>query len=463
LKESRGRRHLPVAAAYDQVRGKIDVAAQDLGERRLKNIAEPVRVYAISPTARASPLPHTTRVQRLSIVVLPLANLGGDSEHDYFVDGIAESLTTDLSRIPGAFVIARNTAFTYKGRTIDVRQLGDELGIRYAIEGSVQRSGTRLRVNVELLDTESGGHLWAERFDRDTGELFDIQDEIVARVARALDVELTAAEARRAKRGYAADLDSIDFTFRGYAAFNRSLSPENLTEADQFFETALTLEPRNAQALVGRALARLAFASSYTKDERATHLARAETAAIQALALAPNYAKAHRALGEIYIYTNRTMLGIAELEQAIALDRNHAHAYAMLGLAQVALGHAQEAAGRIAQAFRLSPRDAFAYLWCTNAGAAKLLLGRDDEAVVWLGRAIETNRTYPLTHFLLAAALAQQGQAAKARIAAAAGLALNPTFTIRRYRQGALSDNPTHLAQRERVIEGLRRAAVPEE
>jgi tetratricopeptide (TPR) repeat protein len=180
------------------------------------------------------------------------------------------------------------------------------------------------------------------------------------------------------------------------------------------------------------------------------------------IAMAP-MAKAHRALGEIYIYTNRTMLGIAELEQAIALDRNHAHAYAMLGLAQVALGHAQEAAGRIAQAFRLSPRDAFAYLWCTNAGAAKLLLGRDDEAVVWLGRAIETNRTYPLTHFLLAAALAQQGQAAKARIAAAAGLALNPTFTIRRYRQGALSDNPTHLAQRERVIEGLRRAAVPEE
>lgn len=228
----------------------------------------------------------------------------------------------------------------------------------------------RLRVNVELIDTESGGHLWAERFDGDTGELFDIQDEIVARVARALDVELTAAEARRAERGYAADLDSIDFTFRGYAAFNRSLSPENLTEADQLFETALTLDPRNAQALVGRALARLAFASSYTRDERATHLATAETAAVQALALAPNYAKAHRALGEIYIYTNRTMLGVAEVEQAIALDRNHAHAYAMLGLAQVALGHAEEAEGRVAQAFRLSPRDAFAYLWCANAGAA---------------------------------------------------------------------------------------------
>jgi TolB-like protein len=242
------------------VHGKIDARFSDQGEQLLKNIVRPVRVYRVELGALGVLPPAPTAASpsgppRLSIVVLPFANRGDDLAQEHLVDGVLESLTTDLSRIPGAFVIARNTAFTYKGKSVDVRQLGRELGIRYVLAGSVQRGGTRLRVNVELLDAESGGHLWAERFDRDGGELFEIQDEIVARLARTLDVELTPAEARRAERVQRGDFDALALTFGGWAAFNRGLTPESLTEADHCFEQALTLDPRSAQALVGRALA----------------------------------------------------------------------------------------------------------------------------------------------------------------------------------------------------------------
>ena len=188
------------SAAYDQVRGKIDIAAQDRGEQHLKNIAEPVRIYALSPAHPAAAAPHTTVAPRLSIVVLPFVNLGGNTGQDYFVDGVTESLTTDLSRIPGAFVIARNTAFTFKSKPVDARAIGRELGVRYAMEGSVQGGGDRIRVNAQLIDTETGAHLWAERFDKPRADIFDMQDEITTRLARIVGIELVAAEGRRAER-----------------------------------------------------------------------------------------------------------------------------------------------------------------------------------------------------------------------------------------------------------------------
>jgi adenylate cyclase len=190
--------------AYRQVKARLDLNVSDLGAKQLKNIAEPVRVYSlevgVSAQARpVAPLPQSS-APRLSIAVLPFTNLGGDSEQEYFVDGVTESLTTDLSRIAGSFVIARNSAFSYKGKSPDVRQIGRELNVRYVLEGSMQRGGNRLRVNVQLVDAETGNHIWAERFDKPVADLFDMQDEIVSRLANTLNAQLIAAEAHRTER-----------------------------------------------------------------------------------------------------------------------------------------------------------------------------------------------------------------------------------------------------------------------
>jgi adenylate cyclase len=190
--------------AYWQVKGRLDLSVTDLGPTRFKNIAEPIRVYSleVGQPAQAkpapTPVPEKSAPPRLSIVVLPFANIGGDPEQEHFVDGVTETLTTDLSRIRGALVIARNTAFTYKGKPLDVKTIGRELNVRYVLEGSVQRGGNRMRVNVQLIDAETGNHLWAERFDKPLADLFDMQDEIVSRLANALDAQLISAEARRA-------------------------------------------------------------------------------------------------------------------------------------------------------------------------------------------------------------------------------------------------------------------------
>jgi TolB-like protein/class 3 adenylate cyclase len=212
------------SSAYDQVRHKVGVEFADLGEQNLKNIPHPVRAYAVVPE-KPSPATHAESAwrgalsaPRLSIVVLPFANLSGDPEQEYFVDGITESLTTDLSRISGSFVIGRHTAFTYKNKAVDLKQVGRELNVRYVLEGSVQRSGSRLRVNVQLNDAGTGNHLWAERFDKPLANLFDMQDEIVSRLANTLNAQLIAFEARRAERSL--HPSALDLYFQGMARWN---------------------------------------------------------------------------------------------------------------------------------------------------------------------------------------------------------------------------------------------------
>src|SRR5271157_5081913 len=206
--------------AYRQVKGRLDLAVTDLGPTQLKNIAEPIRVYSleVGAPAQAKPAPASAPEKsappRLSMVVLPFANIGGDPEQEHFVDGVTESLTTDLSRIRSAVVIARNTAFAYKGKPLDAKTIGRELNVRYVLEGSVQRGGNRMRVNVQLIDAETGNHLWAERFDKPLTDLFDMQDEIVARLANALNAQFVAAEARRAERS--PNPDSMDLYFQGW-------------------------------------------------------------------------------------------------------------------------------------------------------------------------------------------------------------------------------------------------------
>ena len=209
--------------ACDHVRGKIDADFVDLGDQTLKNIARPVRVYAvkigsdITPAMPAASAPIKQTPLRLSMVVLPFANMGGGPEQEHFVDGVTESLTTDLSRIRGAIVIARNTAFTYKSKPLDVKTIGRELNVRYVLEGSVQRGGNRMRVNVQLIDAETSNHLWAERFDKPLADLLDMQDEIVARLANALNAQLVAAEARRAEQAPNPELDGPVFSRLGLA------------------------------------------------------------------------------------------------------------------------------------------------------------------------------------------------------------------------------------------------------
>jgi TolB-like protein/class 3 adenylate cyclase len=455
------------ASAYDQVYGKIGTGFADLGEQSLKNIARPVRAYAVIPdgpgpvmhTGLASP--HPIPPPHLSIVVLPFVNIGDDPKQDYLVDGITESLTTDLSRIRGSFVIARNTAFAFKGTSADVRQIGRALNVRYALEGSVQRSGKRLRVNVQLVDAETGNHLWAERFEKPIADLFDIQDEVVSRLANALDSELTQAEARRASRSPLRD--TMDLYFQGRACWNRGMTPEHLALARDFFERALALDSRNIHALVGLALLMATIAGSFASDERAAELTAAETMLNRALSMDPHFAAAHLALGAVQMFTNRAAQGIRECEHALALDRNLADAHGCIGMAKYFIGRAEETEAHIREALRLSPRDIFVYRWMLFVGIAKAQTGADAEAAVWLRRSIEANRNFPLAHFHFAEVLALLGKLDEARAAAQAGLALDPSFNLRRYRVNALSDNPAYLAGRQRSCEGMRLAGVPEE
>jgi TolB-like protein len=453
------------SSAYEQVSGKLSIEFADLGEQTLKNIARPIRAYIVvregagggtQPAALRTPItaPH------LSMVVLPFANFGDDPEQDYFVDGVTESLTTDLSRISGSFVIARNTAFTFKDKAVNVRQVGRELNVRYVLEGSVQRSGKRLRVNVQLIDAESGKHLWAERFEKPVADLFDMQDEIVSRLAQALDAQLVLAEARRAER--LRNPDVLDLVFQGFASVYHGPTREHLIRARGFFERALAIDARSVGALVGIASVDATMGAYILTDDRSARLSTAETNAIRALTLDPHRALAHRVLGTIYNMTNRSAQGIAECEQALALDRNLADAHAVIGMAKYYLGRAGETEGHILEAFRLSPRDIFAHRWMHFVGMAKMQLGADAEAAVWLRRSVEANRNSPFTHFLLAGVLGFQGSLDEARAAAAAGLALNPGFTISLMRASQPSDNPTFLAGRERLYSGMRLAGVPE-
>jgi TolB-like protein/class 3 adenylate cyclase len=285
------------SSAYDQVRGKVAVEFTDWGERDLKNIARPVRAYAIIGESvgghtQAAPAVSTIQsVPYLSIVVLPLSNIGGDPDQEYFVDGVTESLTTDLSRMVGSFVIGRNTAFTYKGKHVDLKRVGRELGVRYALEGSVQRSGNRMRINIQLIDTQTGNHLWAERFDKPVGDLFDMQDEIISRLAGSLNAQLVAAEARRAER--TPDPNSLDLYFQGLACANQGWTPEHMTKARAFFARASMLDPNNIEALVGTAMADAMSGSGHMTDERAARFASAEAALTKALYLVPEHASAH--------------------------------------------------------------------------------------------------------------------------------------------------------------------------
>jgi TolB-like protein/Flp pilus assembly protein TadD len=452
--------------AYRQVKGRLDLMVNDLGQTELKNIAEPIRVYSleIGPAAQISVAPAAAVAEkpappRLSIVVLPFTSLGVDLEHEMFVDGVTESLTTDLSRLSNAIVVSRNTASTYKGKSVDAKQIGRDLNVRYVLEGSIQRGGSRMRVNVQLIDAITGNHLWAERFDKTMADPFDMQDEIVSQVANQLRPELIAAEARRAESEE--NPDSMDLYFQGVQWFNKG-GPDNIERARELFERAVALDPTNVDALVGAARADVIVGAIYTTDHRAERLAAAEALLIKGVSIAPRNYWAHLWLGFIQIQTNRASRAIGELQQALALNRNLGAAHAWTGQAKITMGRAEEAEAHVSEAFRLSPNDAVGFMWTHMRGLAKLHLGADEEAVAFFRRSVDASRNYPLNHFYMAAALALLGRLDEARAEVKAGHALAPNYSIARFLSMAESDNPTYLKQRERILGGLRQAGVPE-
>ena len=456
------------SSTYDQVRGKVGIEFADLGEQNLKNIDHPVRAYALvrdepSPTTHAERARSDARsAPRLSIIVLPFANLSGDPEQDYFVDGVTESLTTDLSRISGSFVIGRHTAFTYKDKAVDLKRVGRELNIRYVLEGSVQRSGNRLRVSAQLIDAESGNQLWGRRFDKPVANLFDMQDEIVSRLANSLDAELIAAEARRAE--HSLHPDAMDLVFQGKSLLNKGMHPDHLAQARIFFEKAVAHDPESIEPMLGLARVDLRLGAAFLTDDFLARHAAAEATLTRVLSLAPNNAEAHLLLGLVQVFTKRAAQGVAQIEQALALDHNLATAHAVVGWTKYVLGRGEETEAHVNEAFRLSPRDTDTHIWSTWVGLAKVQRNADTEAVVWFRRSLDANRNHAAVHFVLAAALARLGELDQARAAVKVGLALNPQFTTRRYRNvtSSWSDDPTFLAGCERNIEGMRLAGVPE-
>ena len=451
--------------AYRQVKGRLDLLVSDLGQKELKNIAEPIRVYSleVGRPAAAKPAPlelpaQTSGPPRCSIVVLPFANLGGGPEHEHFVDAVTDSLTTDLSQMSNTVVVARHTAFAYKGKTVDARQVGRELNVRYLLEGSIQRGANRIRVNAQLIDAGTGNHLWADRFDKPMADLFDMQDEIVSHVANQLRGEVIVAEARRAEQEL--HPDSLDFYFRGVATFNKG-GLENLSTARALFEKSVELDPTNVDSIVGAARVEV-LRALYGYGDRAKSLAAAEAAVLKGLSIQPRNHWAHLWLGFIQVHTNRGARAIGEFERALTLNRNIGVAHAWIGLAKITLGRAEEAAAHVAEAFRISPVDGGAFLWRSIEGQAKLCLGEDEEAADLFRRSLDVSRNYLLNHFYLAAALERLGRHSEAEAEVTTGLAAAPNFNLSHFRQAAESDNSIYIAQRQGVIEAMRKAGVPE-
>jgi TolB-like protein/Tfp pilus assembly protein PilF len=435
-------------------RGYVLVVAEEPNDNKVSSVAmasTPSAVEALSPSAS---MPH------LSIVVLPFANLGGDPRQEYFVDGVTESLTTDLSRIAGSFVIARNTAFTFKGKAADVRQIGRDLSVRYVLEGSIQRAGNRFRLNAQLTDTETGGHVWAERFDKPAADLLDMQDEIVSRLANTLNAELIKAEARRAE--LSPNPDAMDLYFQGRAIISKGVTPAFMSRARHFFVRAMAVDQGNVEAAIAAAQVDVSVGSAFLSDDSSAHFEAAETALNGVLLRVPNHPRAHMLLGAIQIQTDRASNGIAECRQALLLDRNMADAHGFIGLGKYQLGRGEEVEQHILEALRLSPRDTRAFLWLMFVGMGKLTTNADVDAIDWFRRSLDANRNHALSHFQFAAALALVGDLKEARSIANAGLALDQSFTVRRYRINAKGNNPIYLARRERFYNGMRMAGIPE-
>ncbi len=489
---------------HTQIRGTVDLAFKDLGDQQVKNIPEPMRVFKVlldAPAAEhtAAPAPATKQSLRRplavaglvvvvivaglaywqrpwapreepatvenmafplpdkpSIAVLPFTNMSGDPEQEYFADGMTEDLITDLSKVSGLFVIARNSSFSYKGQQVKVRQVAEELGVRYVLEGSVRRADNQVRINAQLIDATTGGHLWADRYDGDLTDVFGLQDEVTRKIVAALAVTLTVDEQERLNQTVEANPEAYDMLLRGLGRLRRYTRQTNI-EAREFFEQAIALDPGYARAHgdVGLTYA-LEVGFGWTEDlepalERALEFLNA------ALALDETVPQVYFALNNTYIWLNRLEDAIVAAQRAIDLDTNFADGYAALAFTLNYAGRPVESLAAIRKAMRLNPRYPFLYRW--NVGHSFLLMERYDEAIEAFESVVAVNPEFPVAHLTLAVAYAQSGRIEDAEWEAEEILTLLPGFTIERDRRRHPYLNPADM---ERYLQGLRKAGLPE-
>jgi adenylate cyclase len=479
--------------AWRQVKSRLDLRVDDLGPVQLKNIAEPVRVYSLqvghsaqaklaTETKRPGQKKHAVlasllllavllilmlggvwyfflgagqKAAHLSIVVLPFTNLSGDPNQDYFADGITENLTTDLSRIRDSFVIARNTAFAFKGKNIPAKEISKELGVRYVLEGSVQRDQNRVRVNAQLIDGKTGAHLWAERFEEDVADMFKLQDQVVARLANTLGSELVKAEAESG--AHSGNPDAIDLTMRGWAILNQPqlfADTDGLAKALGLFERALKLDPNNVDALVGAALTeRNDYV--YGLAEKPGQIAKIEALLADAIRIDPTNARAHTVRAMIYRSTKRTKQAAEAAQNAVRLNPNYAPAYAQLAQDLITPAELPEALAFVDQAIKLSPRDPEMGRWHMVKGMTYNYMGRYEDAILQEQAALDSGYSTWTVYVHLAVANAFLGRQSEAIAAGALARKLNPKLTVKWY--------SSRLDAPEAIHEGLRKAGVPEQ
>jgi adenylate cyclase len=450
--------------AYRQVKARLDLAVTDLGPTQLKNITESIRVYSIEvgkPTqakpAPRAPAPEKTAPPRLSIVVLPFKNLSSDSSQDYFADGVTENLTTDLSRIRNSFVIARNTAFTFKDKAVDAKQIAKELGVRYVLEGSVQRDQNRVRVNAQLIDGETGAHLWADRFQEDVADLFKLQDDVVARLANALSYELIRAEAETATRSK--NPDSIDLVMRGRGEIlhwaQQPPTKDNILAVRALFERALEIDPNDADALAGSANTYLSeYAHGWT-DPETDYDAKILGQTDRSIALARDNAWPY-SLKSLYLHISlRPSDALRVANAGLALNSSYAFLFAWRASAENYLGQFEQAKSDVQQAMRLSPRDPWIGNWHNLMADAELGLGHFDAAIEGANKAIDAGFRIWFSYLNLAAAHALKGDTERATAALAEARRLNPKLSVEWLTARKPILQPT--------FDALRKAGLPEE
>jgi TolB-like protein/class 3 adenylate cyclase len=482
--------------AYRQVKSRLDLKAIDLGPVPLKNIAEPLRAYSLEvgapPAARSPPqadqaksapkrrssfAPLATAIAafillaaaggwymlggrserpasagHVSIVVLPFANLSGDPSQDYLPDGITDNLTTDLSRIRNAVVIARNTAFTYKGKSVDAKKIGEELDVRYVLEGSVQREQNRVRVSAQLIDAETGNHLWADRFEEDMADLFNLQDEVVGRLANALDFQLLKAEAE--KSAQSKNLDAIDLDMRAVAYLWKPQTKDSMAEARALFEQALKLDPNFADAMAGLAWT---YAFDYVygwPSPDVDYDAKIIGWADRSVALVPDNAYGYAAKTFYLNSSNRPREALAVADVGLAHNPNAAFLFSLRSDAEFALDRFEQAKSDALQALRLEPRGPLTGGAQLALGRAEWGLGRLDAAIDEYRRGIVAgNHDFP-TYGSAAALYASADKMEEAKSALAEARRLNPNFTVKW---------ATARGWKPFVLDGLRKAGLPEE
>jgi adenylate cyclase len=441
----------------DFVDGTPELVLEDLGERELKNIARPVHVFRIAPPqavggaqAAAPAVPH-----KPSIAVLPFTNMSGDAEQEYFSDGISEDLITDLSKISGLFIIARNSTFAYKGRSVKVQEIGRDLGVRFVLEGSIRKAGNRVRITAQLIDSGSGGHLWAERFDRDLTDIFATQDEVVQKIVAALAVKLTEGEERRLHRRGTSNVDAYESWLRAREALSRS-TRESVAQAKAMHRRAIELDPHFAAPHAGLALAAVSdYVSDWAADPGKA-LDEAERWARRALELDDQDPISHMALGNLLLWRRDHAGALAEFRRMIELDPNFAQGHTAIGLGLMYAGRAAEALEPFATAMRLDPH--YSPIVLHFVAQANFSLGNYEAAAKQLLERIARTPGTDSSRMLLAACYGHLGRIDEARAVWAEMLKINPDFSLAQRARVLPYKEPRDF---QRIADGLAKAGLP--